>query len=1179
MVDCGSDISVVKANKIKPTQTFYPTETCSITGIGAGTVHSIGCTYSNIIINEKNIPQKFHIVDSNFPIPTEGILGRDFMAANKCCIDYDSWLLNIKIDNELVSIPITNNIGGNLVIPPRCQIIKQINLCNVTEDSVVFADEVYPGVLYANSIINKDNPYMKIINTTNENVFIPINFTPKLEPLRNYDVYNINTNQSTVSERNQKLFRHLNLEKVNPECTTELVKLCSKYNDIFALDEDNLTENNFYKQKIILNDKSPVYIRNYRTPHSQKAEVDKQVQTMLSGNIIRNSHSPYNSPILLVPKKGTDGEKKWRLVVDFRQLNKKIVPDKFPLPRIDEILDQLGRAKYFSTLDLMSGFHQIPIEEQDKKYTAFSTDTGHFEFNRLPFGLSISPNSFQRMMTIALSGIPPECAFLYIDDIIVIGCSIKHHLYNLDKVFERLRSFNLKLNPSKCSFFKHEVLFLGHEISRYGIQPDKSKFKAIENYPVPRNSDEARRFVAFCNYYRRFIPNFAQIAFPLNRLQRKNTAFKWDQECQNAFEQLKQQLLSPRILKLPDFQKQFILTTDASKQGCGAVLAQKYDDVELPIAFASRSFTKGESNKSTIEQELCAIHWAVTYFRPYLYGRQFVIRTDHRPLVYLFSIKDPSSKLTRMRADLEDYQFIIEYIKGKSNVVSDALSRIRIDTEYLKSMYVLTRSMTKKHTNSPNINQPTQEPDQLNVIEAINNWEVFELPKLSFNINNQYNYNMNVFSKNYSKKLAQVLNFAIRDGSNINLALENIFRSIEKGVSFPTHTQKRNKMQKLAIAKEDVLFNIVNMNLFKEVGNSILRNVQIILYNKPKYIVDQSEIDEILNLYHNSPTGGHLGVNRLYKKVKALYKWPNMKKSITDFVRACNLCKYNKNYITTKTETVVTTTPIKSFDVVSIDTVGPFSLTEHGNRYAVSMQCDFSKYVIMTPIPDKSATTIAKAVLENCILKYGPMKFIKTDQGTEYKGVFNEICNLLNINRTCSTAYHPQTLGALERNHRCLNEYLRIFSNESKNDWDIWMPYYSFAYNTTPNIDHDYTPFELVFGRTCNHPNFLNQSKIDPIYNYDSYEKELKFRMQVAYKRTLEEIQRTKLKRTKKLNENVTFKNLQKDDIVFLKLENRHKLDPVNAGPFKILEVKEPNAIIQTDNKTLEVHISRLVKI
>lgn len=219
-------------------------------------------------------------------------------------------------------------------------------------------------------------------------------------------------------------------------------------------------------------------------------------------------------------------------------------------------------------------------------------------------------------MTIALSGLPPECAFLYIDDIILMGCSITHHLKNLEYVFAKLRYYNLKLNPSKCVFFASDVTYLGHHISEKGIQPDKTKFSAIQNYPIPKNADEVRRFVAFCNYYRRFIQDFAEIAYPLNKLLRKNTLFVWTTECQLAFDTLKKQLLSPNILQFPNFEKHFTLITDASKIACGAVLTQKYDDIDLPIAFASKAFTKGEANKSTIEQELTAIHWAITYFRP-----------------------------------------------------------------------------------------------------------------------------------------------------------------------------------------------------------------------------------------------------------------------------------------------------------------------------------------------------------------------------------------------------------------------------------------------------------------------------------------------------------------------------------------------------------------------------------
>ena len=345
----------------------------------------------------------------------------------------------------------------------------------------------------------------------------------------------------------------------------------------------------------------------------------------------------------------------------------------------------------------MSGFHQIELDNESKKFTAFSSPDGHYEFNRLPFGLNISPNSFQRMMTISLSGLPPECAFLYIDDIIVMGCSINHHLKNL--VFEKLRQHGLKLNPSKCNFFGSDVTYLGHHISEEGIQPDKTKYSVIENYPVPTNSDEVRRFVAFCNYYRRFIKNFADIAHPLNKLLRKNAKFEWNNGCQGAFESLKKQLLSPKILQFPDFKRHFTLITDASKVACGAVLTQRYDDIDLPIAFASKAFTKGEANKSTIEQELTAIHWAITYFRPYLYGRKFTVKTDHRPLVFLFSMKNPSSKLTRMRLDLEEFDFDVQYVPGKTNFGADALSRIKIDTETLKEMSVLmvqTRAATRK---------------------------------------------------------------------------------------------------------------------------------------------------------------------------------------------------------------------------------------------------------------------------------------------------------------------------------------------------------------------------------------------------------------------------------------------------------------------------------------------------
>lgn len=872
-------------------------------------------------------------------------------------------------------------------------------------------------------------------------------------------------------------------------------------------------------------------------------------------------------------------------MIDFRQLNKKIIADKFPLPRIDEILDNLGRAKYFTTLDLMSGFHQIELDENSKKYTAFSSSSGHYEFNRLPFGLNISPNSFQRMMTIALSGLPPECAFLYIDDIIVVGCSINHHLKNLTMVFEKLRQYNLKLNPSKCHFFSSDVTYLGHHITDKGISPDPSKYFTIEKYPTPSNTDDVRRFVAFCNYYRRFIQNFAEIAHPLNKLLRKNVKFNWSTECKTAFETLKSQLLSPQILQFPNFKKQFILITDASKVACGAILAQKYDDVDLPIAYASKAFTKGESNKSTIEQELTAIHWAITHFRPYLYGRKFLVKTDHRPLVYLFSMRNPSSKLTRMRLELEEYDFEVQYVQGKTNVGADALSRINIDSETLKNLQILrveTRAQKKQKVQQLSNEQQTNvilddEPDQLKIFESLNINEIYELPKLTIektsNIKN-HGIMCKIMNKKFNKELARAPFIPLK----INKMKETLGKLLTK-IDEKAH---KLKITRIALALSSTIFKMMSINEFKKACNQHLRFIQILLYEPQQEVDNKNEIAKIIQENHDSAIGGHTGINRLYKKLKNFYIWPNMKNTIKNYINNCIKCKQNKHSSKTYEKFEITPTPQKPFSIIAMDTIGPFTKSNSGNRYALTIQCDFSKYIIVKPIPDKQAETLAKAFIENCILIYGSPSIIRTDQGTEYKNeVFNNINQMLQITHNFSTPYHPETIGSLERNHRCLNEFVRQFVNESHNDWDDWLSYYAFCYNTTPHSDFPYTPFELIFGRTATLPNNLkNPKEIEPIYNYEQYYSELKFKMKTAAQRTQELINKAKLKRQQNQENIAKPSSIKKGDYVMIENENRSKLDKIYKGPYKVTEINHPNVTIFDDNKNqyYTIHKNKLVK-
>lgn len=703
----------------------------NLNGIGHGSIRTLGSM--NTVFNFNNISLKhtFQIVDENFPIPS-GILGLDFIKQFNCTLDYKNNVLIIPHNSQSIFIPMIGRPYEGIPLRSRCETVRKID-CNFNEDFLFIPNqEISENVFIAQSIVHKNNPYIRVLNSSFESkIFNDSDIIT--ESLSDYHIYNFSNESKSNSEEVLK-----RLSKNFPQFIhNELFSLCSEFSDIFALETDKITTNNFYKQSIRLKDNIPVNIKNYRIPYANKPHIEKEVDKLIAADIVEPSFSEYNSPVLLVPKKSLPGnpEKRWRLVIDYRQVNKKLVGDNFPLTRIDEILDQLGRAKYFSCLDLISGFHQIELNESSRDITSFTTDKGTFRFKRLPYGLKIAPNSFQRMMSLAFSGLSPSKAFLYMDDLVVIACSEKQMIKNLKEVFGICRKFNLKLHPDKCHFFRHEVTYLGHKCTSNGILPDESKFEFIKNYPRPNDSDSARRFIAFCNYYRRFVPNFSQHAFYLNSLTRKNTEFLWTDNCEKAFNFLKNALINSPILKYPDFEKQFCITTDASNIACGAILSQEYDSIQHPNSFASRTFTKGERNKSVIERELAAIHWAIQYFKPYIYGTKFLVKTDHRPLTYLFSMKNPSSKLMRMRLDLEEYDFEIEYIKGSNNSGADALSRIDFDA--IKSIpnhsinKMTTRSDVKKSVVNKTVD-PNSKIYPIKVYEVSDFREVKDFPRITF---------------------------------------------------------------------------------------------------------------------------------------------------------------------------------------------------------------------------------------------------------------------------------------------------------------------------------------------------------------------------------------------------------------------------------------------------------------
>ena len=369
-----------------------------------------------------------------------------------------------------------------------------------------------------------------------------------------------------------------------------------------------------------------------------------QVQQMLASDVIRPSNSPWALPVVMVRKK--DGS--LRFCVDFRQLNAATIKDAHPLPRIDDLLDALHGARWFSTFDLKSGNWQVPITESDKAKTAFRTSSGQlYEFNQVPFGLCNAPATFSRLMDRVLAGLHWWTCLFYLDDIIVFSSTWEEHLAQLRQVFEQLRHANLKLGAEKCTFAAKEVSYLGHQVTEEGLLPDSSLLATIREIPPSKTATEVHSFLGLAGYYRRYVKNFAMIAGPLHALTRKDAVFHWSAECQAAFDKLKTLLTTSPITAFPDFSQAFRLYTDVSTTGLGALLAQVCDGKESIICCASRALNQVEKAYPATKLDCLAIMWAVAKFRPYLMAMAFEVYTDHYSLQWLKTMRMGSALFHR----------------------------------------------------------------------------------------------------------------------------------------------------------------------------------------------------------------------------------------------------------------------------------------------------------------------------------------------------------------------------------------------------------------------------------------------------------------------------------------------------------------------------------------------------
>ena len=476
----------------------------------------------------------------------------------------------------------------------------------------------------------------------------------------------------TIRQRHCKLFIELDLSGLStwaPELVDEACQLLAEYHDVFSLDPAELGCTHSTEHTIKVTDDTPFKERFRQIPLPMVEEVRNHLKEMLESGVIRPSQSAWCNAIVLVRKKDSS----LHFCIDFQCLNTHMKKDSYPLPRIQEVLESLVGAGHFSCLDLKSRFWQIKMDEALKQYTAFTVgNLGFFKCDRMPFGLCNAPATFQRLMQNCMGELNFIYCLIYLDDLIMFLRTAEEHLHQLHVVFDHLREYNLKLKPSKCSLFQEEINYLAHQVSKEGVQPSNINVKAIAKYAPPQTYTEIRAFLGLTGHYRQFIKGFARIAQPLNEhsagdgASRKSEQVSLSEEALGAFDALKQACMNSLVLAFTDYTKDFLLETDASKEGLGAVLSQKQDDGQFHlVAYSSRALTTHKKNYHSTKLEFLALKWAIMeHFKEYLLYQPFLVKTDNNPLTYIMTTPNLDATGHWWVSALAKYDFWLEYQKG-----------------------------------------------------------------------------------------------------------------------------------------------------------------------------------------------------------------------------------------------------------------------------------------------------------------------------------------------------------------------------------------------------------------------------------------------------------------------------------------------------------------------------------
>ena len=915
--------------------------------------------------------------------------------------------------------------------------------------------------------------------------------------------------------------------------------------DKFSTSDLDMGHHTRVQHEIHLTDEHPFKERHRRIPPGMLQQVREHLQQMLDSGIIRPSQSPWSSEVVWVRKK--DGS--LRQCVDYRRLNARTIKDSYCLPRIEEILDSLAGAKYFSVLDLKSGYHQVEIAEHHKERTAFSVaPLGFFEYNRMAMGLANAPATYQRLMESVLGDLHLTICMVFLDDIIVYGNSFEEHLDRLERVLLRLGENGLKLNPKKCSFFQERVRYVGHIVSAQGIETDPEKTEKVRNWPRPQTPEEVRRFLGFCGYYRRFVKDFSKIARPLNDLMpapnkkkskksspsSERKKWHWGDEQESAFQTLKARLTAPPILAFADYSKPFELHCDASGCGLGGVLYQEQDGQKRVIAYASRGLSKSEANYPAHKLEFLALKWSITEkFHDYLFGHKFTVFTDNNPLTYVLTSARLDATGHRWLAALSAYDFDILYKPGANNSDADGLSRLPTAPD---------RAVDCHHIPVESVEQVCKSSQAKSYVEGL----AFSAGVVddSFDPPGQVLHRLSDRQIINAQRNDPALGLWLEALENNSRPMKDIISSTAEGATHRSLFQVADKL------------SLIDGKLYREVESDDRTIKQLVL--------PRCYISEVFKLLHTNI--GHPGRDRTLSLLRDRFYWPGMYSDVERMIEGCSRCIRRKapDQRRVPLVNIKTTHPL---ELVCMDFL-TLESSKGGYQHILVITDHFTRFATAIPTKNQTAKTTADALFNGFIVHYGIPKKLHSDQGANFESkLIRELCTVMGCDKSRTTPYHPMGNGMTERYNRTLLSMLGTLEPHQKADWKSYVAPLVHAYNCTRHESTQFSPYSLMFGRDPNLPVDLTfgLTEDQPAQPLTKYVDNLRNRLKESFKLATANADRARRKQKAHYDLKSRPIDLLIEDRVLVKKvafgEGKHKLaDHWDEEVYKV--VSRPNADI-----------------